>query len=42
MELDAPLAIKNAQVRTATSEGVSGITVPEDINEKVLNYQKLL
>ncbi|WP_414512328.1 pYEATS domain-containing protein [Nostoc sp. PCC 9305] len=40
VELDAPLAIKNAQVRTATSEGVSGITIPEDINEKVLNYQK--
>ncbi len=40
MALDAPVAIKNAEVRTATSEGVSGITLPEDINEKVLNYQK--
>ncbi|MBH8561704.1 hypothetical protein I8748_05830 [Nostoc sp. CENA67] len=38
--LDAPLAIKNPQVTSVTSEGVSGINVPEDINEKVLNYQK--
>jgi hypothetical protein len=40
VELDVPTAIKTQQVSTATAEGVSGIKIPEDINEKVLNYQK--
>lgn len=40
VELDGPPAIKNQQVRTATTEGVEGIAIPKDINEIVLNYQE--
>jgi hypothetical protein len=40
VELDGPPAIKNQQVSTATSEGVNGINVSENLHEKVLNYQK--
>jgi hypothetical protein len=35
-----PPAITNQQVDTATSEGVRGIAVPQDVEEMVLHYQK--
>lgn len=40
VELDGPPALKTQQVNTATSEGVEGVTIPKNVNETVLNYQK--
>lgn len=39
-KLGAPPALATQQVNTATTEGIKGIDVSENLNEKVLNYQK--